>query len=165
MSVSVNLYEVASDGEIIVDFFEEDLQDKRYADLLEHFKDAIEVSSELLYETSKAVEALGFKFSDVSMSDYYVSEEGWTFWVGDEKFTVSLKDIPSAESTKYTLRGKCLRGLDSGITQKYKSAMYKNEKAFVHTKEDFDYYIGLTYKKSDARNIEWKDGLVISNSY
>lgn len=164
MSVSVDLYEVALDGDVIVDFFEDDLQDQKYADLLEHFKDKIEVSSELVYDIESAVKTKGYKVEDIRMSDYYVSDEGWSFWTED-KITIPLKDIPSEEAKKYTLRGKCLRGLDSGISKKYKSAMYKNSKAFIHKKEDFEYYIGLTFKKSDVRNIEWKDGLIISNSY
>jgi len=164
MSVSIDLYEVASDGEIIVDFFEDDLEDKRYADLLEHFKDKIEVSSELVYDIESALKEKGYKIEDIRISDYYVNEEGWSFWV-DDKITIPLKDIPSEEAKKYTLRGKCLRGLDSGVTKKYKSEMYKNNKAFIHTKEDFEHYISMAYKKSDVSKIQWFDGLVISNSY
>jgi hypothetical protein len=166
MSLSIDLYEVKKDGETkIAEFFDDDLETKHYAEIFNYFKPFLHESMEVLYDTNAAVIAKGFKVTDMSMSDYYVSDEGWSFWVGGEKYTTPKNEIPTEEARMYTLRGTCLRGLDGDFTDKYLNEMYEKEQRYIFGKKDFNHFKKYSRKGVGIHKMEWSEKLIIHNSY
>jgi hypothetical protein len=166
MSLSIDLYEVKKDGETkIAEFFDDDLETKTYASIFEYFKPFLNESTEVLYDTNAAVIAKGFKVEDMSMSDYYVSDEGWSFWVRGEQYTTPKNELSTEEARMYTLHGTCLRGLDGDFTDKYLNEMYEKEQRYIFGKKDFNHFKKYSRKDVGIHKIEWSENLIIHNSY
>jgi|688.fasta_scaffold123664_5 hypothetical protein len=165
MSLSIDLYEVKKEGDsVIVEFFDDDLETKQYVDIFNYFKPFLVESMETVFNTNAALIALGVD-KQVSMTDYYVSAGGWSYWVDNQRYIIPKNEIPTENLKMYTLKGTCLRGLDSTFTDKYLNEMYENEHRYIFGKQNFNHYKKFSKKNVGLNNIQWTENLLVHNSY
>ena len=164
MSFTAHVYKISTDGDIIANFVESDLDDPNFKELLDTYGKWFEITEETVYDTWSVKEQLKKQYT-IKMAGSYVHENGWSVWVKEqsEPIVIPLSDIPASIENNYVLRGKCIMGIDNEPT-KYNSWVRKNELHCVINDADWVTAQSFFPKKHAIRNLK-SEGLVIQNSY
>lgn len=164
MSFTADVYKISTDGDIIANFLESDLDDPNFKELLDTYSEWFEITEETVYDTGSVKENLEKKYT-IEMAGSYVHEGGWSVWVKEqnEPIVIPLNDIPSSIENNYVLRGNRIMCIDNEPT-KYNNWVRKNELHCIIN--DADWVTTQSYfpKKHAIRNLK-SEGLVIKNSY
>lgn len=165
MSFSSDVVKVGHTGDKIAGFFESEISTLCYQSLYDKFKEYFIIEVSRWYDTSAILEELSKQYT-ISMTDYYVSEEGWRVWVQEkeEAIITPLSEIKSTEENYYTLHGETIMGLYNEPSR-YKSWVYKNSKSYVVTPEEWAKALSYFSKKHNIHNIEMDDRIIIFNSF
>lgn len=165
MSFSSDIVRVGFNGEKIAGFFESEISSPCYTVLYDKFKKYFTVNVESWYDTSAIVDEISKQYT-ISMTDYYVSQDGWRVWVEelDGAIITPLSEIKSTEENYYTLHGKTIMGLYNEPSR-YKSWVYKNSKSYVVSPTDWKKALSYFPKKHDIHSIEMDDNIIIFNSF
>lgn len=165
MSFSSDVIRVSKDGEKIAGFFESESTLPCYKALYDKFKDYFTVKVDKWYDTSAIIEDLSKQYN-ISMTDYYVSEDGWRVWVQEQDVAINipLSEINSTEENYYTLLGSTVIGI-CNEPSKYKNWVYKHNKSYIVTQDDLSKVLSYFPKKHYIHSVEMDDNIIIYNSY
>jgi hypothetical protein len=162
MSFSADVVKVDMTGDKIAGFFESEID--LYQQLYDKYKDYVTVSSQRAYDTSNIIEKIS-ESHNISMTDYYVSEDGFNVWVTDldKPINTPLDEIPFIDENYYTLRGTTAIGVYDE-PKKYKSWVYKTNKSYIIDAKDWKKALSFFPKSHKIHEYVDQD-LIIFNSY
>jgi hypothetical protein len=161
MSFCAYIVKVDHSGDKIAQLFESELAEQQA--LYDAFKEYFVIKPETWYHTDDVRDKIAEQYT-VSMSNYYVSEDGYKVWVQelDEPIVTPLSEIKSEVENLYTLYGITQSGIHESA--RYNSWVRKNNKQYIVTLDDWAK--ALSYFPKNHHIHEYADkGFIIVNSY
>ena len=162
MSFCAYIVRVDYEGEKIAKLFESEIP--AFQQLYDTFKEHFIVESENAYHIGDIIDEIS-KTHNISMTDYYVSEDGYNVWVDDqdEPINIPLDKIPQTHENTYTLFGTTVMSVYDE-PEKYKSWIYKTGKSYIIDSKDWKKALSFFPKKHKIHEYADK-GLLIFNSF